>query len=203
MPFTIPDLSTHIETERLYLRAYRHGDGRWYHPMALRNRDHLQRFEAGNAVMRIRSEEDAERIMREFVVDWLEGTAFFLGVFRRVSEEFVGQVYVGVPNRDLPEFEVGFFADAAHEGQGYVSEAVTAVLSWLFRRLGAHRVRLECGDTNERSVRVAQRCGFVREGHIRENRLWSDGSITGTLHYGLLCTEYPIDPRTSRARANT
>ena len=64
--------------------------------MGLRNRDHLQKFEAGNAVMGIRNEEDAERIMREFVVDWLEGRAFFLGVFRRDSEEFVAQIYVGV-----------------------------------------------------------------------------------------------------------
>jgi aminoglycoside 6'-N-acetyltransferase len=200
MPFTIPDLSTYIETERLFLRAYRLGDGHWYHPMALRNRDHLQKFEAGNAVMGIQSEEDAERIMREFVVEWLEGRAFFLAAFRRDSGAFAGQVYVGVPNPNLPEFEVGFFADADHEGHGYVSEAVTAVVSWLFRRLGAHRVRLECDDTNERSLRVAERCGFVREGHIRENHLWPDGSITGTLHYGLARAEYPM---TSPERANT
>ena len=97
----------------------------------------------------------------------------------------MAQIYVGVANPDLPEFEVGFIADVDHEGQGYVSEAVRGVLPFLFGQLGAHRVRLECDDTNERSARVAERCGFTLEGHIRENHLRPGGSITGTLHYGL------------------
>jgi aminoglycoside 6'-N-acetyltransferase len=190
MRFTIPDPATRIETERLYLRPYREDDGRWYHLVALRNRDHLQRFEAGNTAMRIRNEADAAKVMREFVEDWLEGRAFFLAAFRRDNEAFACQIYVGVANSDLPEFELGFFTDAGCEGQGYVTEAARAVLAWLFRQVGAQRVRLECDDTNARSMRVAERCGFVCEGHIRQNRLWPDGSITGTMHYGLLRSEH-------------
>jgi RimJ/RimL family protein N-acetyltransferase len=190
MPFPIPDLSTCIETARLSLRPYCPGDGAWYYPMALRNKAHLGRFESGNAVMSIGSQEDAERIVTEFAVGWAEGKVFFLGAFERESGKFVAQIYVGVVNRDLPEFEVGFFADAGHEGQGYVSEAVRAVLPFLFGELSAHRVRLECDDTNERSARVAERCEFTLEGHIRENHLWPDGRITGTLHYGLLRREH-------------
>ncbi len=186
MPFPIPDLSTRIDTPRLHLRPYCPGDGAWYYPVSLRNKAHLQQFESGNAVMSIGTQDDAERIVTEFAVAWAEGKAFFLATFERESCEFVAQIYVGVVNRDLPEFEVGFFADAQHEGQGYVSEAVRAVLPFLFDQLGARRVRLECDDTNERSSRVAERCGFAVEGHIRENHRWSDGTITGTLHYGLL-----------------
>jgi RimJ/RimL family protein N-acetyltransferase len=196
MGFTIPNLETNIETERLCLRAYRVEDASWYHAMSLRNREHLRQFEAGNAAMSIQAETDAERVLAEFGVDWLAGRAFFLGAFERDTGEFVAQIYLGVHNRDLPEFEVGFFVDVGHEGRGYVSEAVRAVLAWLFRDLGAHRVRLECDDTNEGSARVAERCGFVREGHIRENHLWTDGAMTGTLHYGLLRTEFAIDAGT-------
>jgi len=190
VPFPIPDSATLIETSRLCLRPYRAGDGRWYHAMSLRNHTHLQKFEARNPVNSIETEDDAERIVSGFAAGWSEGKVFFLGAFCRENDEFVAQIYVGVVDRDLPEFEVGFFADAEHEGQGYVGEAVRGVLRFLFRQLGAHRVRLECDDTNERSARVAERCGFVQEGHIRENHLWPDGSITGTLHYGLLRREF-------------
>lgn len=191
MPFPIPDPSTtRIETERLYLRSYRPGDGAWYCAMSLRNRGHLARFEAGNAAMSIETEADAERVIAEFLAGWTTGRAFFLGAFTRDPDNFAAQLYVGAANSHLPEFEVGFFADVEHEGHGYVSEAVTGVLRFLFDGLNAHRVRLECDDTNERSARVAERCGFVREGHIRENHLWPDGSVTGTLHYGLLRREY-------------
>jgi len=51
-------------------------------------------------------------------------------------------------------------------------------------------VRIECDDTNLRSIRVAERCGFVREAHFRENKRNPDGTITGTVVYGLLSREY-------------
>jgi [ribosomal protein S5]-alanine N-acetyltransferase len=189
MSFPIPDSSTRIETPRLYLRPYRPGDGSWYYPMSLRNQPHLQKFEADNPVNSIRSEADAERAVCEFATRWQEGRVFFLAALERATNAFAAQIYVGIMNRELPEFEVGFFVDCDHEGQGYVSEAVRGVLAFLFDSLHAHRVRLECDDTNERSARVAERCGFVQEGHIRENHLRPDGSITGTLHYGMLRSE--------------
>lgn len=195
MPFPLPPPDTRIETPRLTLRPYRPGDGAWYCEMSLRNQSHLQRYEAGNAVMRIHTVEEAEAAVREFAADWRDGRAFFLGAFRTTaafdkhSAVFVAQIYIGVVQRDLPEFEVGFFVDVAHEGQGYVSEAVRGVLPFLFDALGARRIRLECDDANVRSARVAERCGFVREGHIRENHLWPDGTVTGTFHYGLLHSE--------------
>lgn len=190
MAFPIPDAGTRIDTQRLALRPYRAGDGPWYYEMSLRNQAHLQRYEAGNPVHSIRCPEDAERLVREFAAVWQQGKAFFLAAFEKDTDIFVAQIYIGVANPDLPEFEVGFFADAGHEGQGYVSEAVRGVLAFLFVTLGACRVRLECDDTNQRSARVAERCGFVREGHIRENHLWPNGSVTGTLHYGLLASEF-------------
>jgi RimJ/RimL family protein N-acetyltransferase len=66
---------------------------------------------------------------------------------------------------------------------------VRRALSFLFAESGARRVRLECDDTNERSARVAERCGFKLEGHLRENHLRPDGTITGTLLFGMLAGE--------------
>ncbi len=59
-----------------------------------------------------------------------------------------------------------------------------------FEHLKAHRVRLERDDSNVRSYRVAERCGMVKEGHIRENKKNPDGTLSGTLHYGLLRSEF-------------
>ena len=188
--FPLPPANLRLETERLYLRPYRPEDAPWYAAMSLRNREHLRRFEDGNPAMTIESAEDAERVLAAFAADWQAGRAFFLGAFLRETDEFVAQIYVGVPNRDLPEFEIGFFADRQHEGRGYVSEAVRGILAFFFEELRARRVRLECDETNERSARVAERCGFKLEGRLRENHLWGDGSLTGTLLYGMLAREH-------------
>jgi aminoglycoside 6'-N-acetyltransferase len=183
------DIPTRIEAERITLRSYRAGDGAWYYAMGQRNRHHLARYEADNAARSLRSEQEAEVLVREFAAAWAARDCFFLGAFDRQTGAFVAQVYVGPVDWDVPEFEIGFFVDRDHEGQGYVTEAVRAALGFIFQHLGAHRVRMECDDTNARSWRVAERCGLVREGHIRENKIHADGTRSGTLHYGLLRRE--------------
>jgi RimJ/RimL family protein N-acetyltransferase len=140
--------------------------------------------------MSLDSEQNAEILMREFAADWIARKRFFLGAFDKTTDEFVAQIYVGSADWDLPEFAIGYFADKDHEGQGFVTEAVQAMLPFLFTHLGAHRLRLHCSDTNDRSRRVAERCGFVLEGHIRENERNPDGTFSGTLYFGLLRNEF-------------
>jgi RimJ/RimL family protein N-acetyltransferase len=183
-------LPTRTETERLVLRCYAPGDGPMYFAAAERNREHLREFESGNVLMELHSEAQAEKVVRELAADWEAGNCFFLGAFEKTSGDFVAQVYVGPVNRALPEYEIGYIADCDHEGKGYVSEAVRAVVRILFETMGAHRLRLACDETNLRSIRLAERCGFVREGHRRETKRRLDGSYTGDVFYGMLRSEY-------------
>lgn len=184
------EIPERIEAERIVLRRYQAGDGPWFYAMSQRNRAHLARYEAENVVRSIQSEQEAEVMVRELAAAWVARDSFFMGVFERETGEFVAQIYVGPVNWDVPEFEIGFFVDRDHEGRGYVTEAVRAAMAWIFRDLGGHRVRLGCDDTNVRSRRVAERCGMVLEGHIRENKRNADETLSGTLHFGLLKREF-------------
>jgi RimJ/RimL family protein N-acetyltransferase len=178
-------IPTQLETERLVLRCYQPDDAFWYYEMSQRNRYHLARYEAGNAVMRIHTKEDAEQVVSEFAESWEARRAFFLGAFLKGSQEFVAQIYIGVVSWDLPEFELGYFVDVEHEGKGYVTEASKVALRFIFNYLHAQRVRLECDDTNVRSYTIAERCGMILEAHFPENKENPDGSRTGTYHYAL------------------
>jgi RimJ/RimL family protein N-acetyltransferase len=181
---------TNIETERLFLRPYQSGDGILYYQISQRNKVHLAKYESGNILMHIDSVEEAERAIQRLIGSWDAGEAFFLGAFQKETREFVAQIYIGLANRQLPEYELGYIVDVDHEGKGYVTEAAVAAVHFIFEQLSAHRVRLECDDTNLRSRKVAERCGFVQEGHIRENKRNIDGKISGTLLYGLLSSEF-------------
>jgi ribosomal-protein-alanine N-acetyltransferase len=185
-----PEIPEHIEAERIVLRRYRAGDGPWFYAMSQRNRAHLDRYEVENVVLSVKSEQEAEALVRDLAAAWRARECFFMGAFDKGTGAFVAQIYVGPVHWDVPEFEIGFFVDVDHEGQGYVTEAVRAAMAWIFRYLGAHRVRLECDDTNVRSRRVAERCGMVLEGHVRENKRNVDGTLSGTLHFGLLKSEF-------------
>ena len=184
------DLPIRIETQRLYLRPYKPGDGDWFFAMSQRNRAHLKRYEADNVVMTVESAEQAEVLVRELAAEWVARNCFFLGVFDKASDDFVAQIYIGPLDWELPKFAIGFFADVDHQGQGFVTEAVTAALQFIFKHLRAHRVQIECDDTNLRSCRIAERCGFIQEGHLRENKHNQNKHPSGTLIYGMLRREF-------------
>ncbi len=184
------EIPSHYESERLHMRSYRAGDGPMYYAVSQNNREHLARYESDNVVMQIKSEKDAEIMVRDLAADWVARGSFFIGAFDKKDQRFVAQIYVGPANWDLPEFQLGFFVDKDHEGQGYITEAVKATLEFLFRHLKAYRVSAECDETNVRSIKVLVRCGMVREGLLRENKRNADDTVTGTVHYGLLRGEF-------------
>lgn len=199
MDKTLLEFPTQFESERLSLRSYHPGDGKWYYAMSLRNREHLMRYESENVAANIPSEEAAEVLVQDLAKEWSKGSCFFIGAFDKKTGEFVAQIYVGPVDWNLPEFQIGYFADVEHEGQGYVTEAVKATLRILFTQLNAHRVRLGCDETNVRSIRVAERCQMTKEGYLRENKRNPDGTYNSSLIYGLLKSEYK-DAETDEAR---
>ena len=183
----VPDM---VETPRLYLRPYRAGDGPWYYAMSCRNREHLSRYESENVALSIHNEDEAELVVRDLALEWSARKHMFLGAFAKDNDDFVAQIYIGAVNTDVDAYRIGYFADVDHEGQGYVTEAVRAALAFIFEQLQGRRVGIECDDSNQRSIRVAQRCGFVPEGHIREDKRLADGTVTGTRLFGMLKREF-------------
>jgi ribosomal-protein-serine acetyltransferase len=184
------DLAYPINTTRLTTRPYRIEDAIWYYKMSLKNKAHLSRYEADNPVMSIMTESDSENTIKDFISLWDEQKYRFLGVFLKDTNDFVAQIYLGKLNDDLPEFEIGYITDVDYEGNGYVTEAVSAIVKELFEKVGAHRIQIETDDTNLRSIAVAERCGFIKEGHLRKNKINSDGDYSGTLFFGLLRVEF-------------
>jgi ribosomal-protein-serine acetyltransferase len=184
------EIPSRLETDRLLIRRYEPGDGAMYFAVGQKNRPHLQQFEAENIILSAKTQNEAEAIIHDLHADWNARKSFFLGAFDKKNLEFIAQIYVGVVNWNLPEFEVGYFVDVDHQGKGYITESVKAVLDFIFHDLKAQRVCLHTRDTNLASQKVALRCGFFLEGHIRENKRDPDGTVSGDLYYGLLKREY-------------
>ena len=187
---TLASFPTTFETERMLLRGYQPGDGAWYYAMSLKNREHLQWYEWDNVAANLASAEEAETLVRDLAAGWQAQKYFFIAAFAKTSGEFVAQIYIGPVDWKLPEFEIGYFVEVDHEGQGFVTEAVKAVLGILFSQMHAHRVRLTCDQTNTRSFRVAERCHMQLEGCLRENRRNPDGTYSSSLVYSILESEY-------------
>jgi RimJ/RimL family protein N-acetyltransferase len=165
------------ETERLILRSYTVEDAAWYYEMSLRNRDHLRRYESGNVAMSLTSEEHTRKTLGALAVYWKERTCYFIGAFDKATGDFVAQVYVGPFDLEPADFIIGYIADCDHEGRGYVTEAVAATVADIFDHLNADQVRIHCDETNARSRRVAERCGFRLERLFPEEKQQADGAL--------------------------
>ncbi len=77
-----------------------------------------------------------------------------------------------------------------YTGQGYASGAVRAAVDYLMASAGVHRIQAYVLPANYRGVLVLERCGFVKEGTIREGFFWPDKGIVDLSIYSLLPTDF-------------
>jgi RimJ/RimL family protein N-acetyltransferase len=70
---------------------------------------------------------------------------------------------------------VGYWLTPAARGRGIASHAVRLLAGWAFEGLRIARLELTCGPDNVASQRVAERCGFVREGVLRAHLPFKGG----------------------------
>lgn len=60
---------------------------------------------------------------------------------------------------------LGYYAFAPHNGRGYMSKGLRAVMREAFRGQRLHRLEANIQPDNESSRRLVQRCGFRLEGY--------------------------------------
>lgn len=72
---------------------------------------------------------------------------------------------------DIGVYEIGYWVDMQYQGQGFVTEFVTALTRFSFEYLSAIRVQIVMQVENEKSVSVAKRCGFRCEATMKNHRI--------------------------------
>jgi RimJ/RimL family protein N-acetyltransferase len=85
--------------------------------------------------------------------------------------------------------EIGFALKQARWGQGLGSEAVTAVVGFSFADFGLHRIEADVDPRNERSLKLLDRLGFRREGHLRE-RYFMNGERQDAILMAMLRSDW-------------
>ena len=67
---------------------------------------------------------------------------------------------------DDESVEIGYGILEEHQGRGYATEAVGAVIAWALQQPGITRVEAETAPDNLASKRVLEKCGFTPSGII-------------------------------------
>ena len=73
---------------------------------------------------------------------------------------------------------MGYWTGKRHAGQGYMGEALKAIIPFVFESLELRRLEAACLPNNEASKAVLRHTGFTQEGYAREylriNGVWTD-----------------------------
>lgn len=125
---------------------------------------------------------DTQEYITRCRLDFTQRESLIVGIFSRHDERTVlgGS---GFHNIDwtTPAVEIGYWSAVAAQGHGFISEAVELLTEFAFRGLAANRVSIHCDPRNERSRRVAERCGYQLEGRLRNMARTTSGDLRDTL----------------------
>ncbi len=114
-----------------------------------------------------------------------EGSGARLVIERADDDAFIGWCCLVKWNREYRSATMGYCLDSPAWGQGFATEAASALLTWAFDTLPLNRVQAETDTRNLASARVLEKLGFAREGTLREDCI-VNGEVSDTSVYGLL-----------------
>lgn len=98
------------------------------------------------------------------------------------SGKVIGDVVHFPAKRYTDAREIGWIIyEEANRSKGYATEAVTALVDYLFRSRPINRVECNTGPDNAPSLRMAEKCGFVREGVMRGYVFCNGAYLDGVL----------------------
>jgi ribosomal-protein-serine acetyltransferase len=162
---TLIDLPVELRGERIVLRPYCADDAESVFAAIDESRDHLRPWLPW--VERHSSMDDTRDYCMRCAANWLLRSDLTLGIFQLDNGRYLGGTGLHNPNWTLRSFEIGYWLRVAAEGRGFMTETVTMLSAFAFDHLKANRVEISCVVRNERSRAVAERCGFVLEGRLR------------------------------------
>ena len=175
-----------IRTERLTLRPFTRGDVDAVY--ASRRREDVARYLFDVALSR---EECALAVQQRIGQVALEGDGdkIILAVELNQIASVIGEVSLILRSAAARQGEVGWSFDPDYQGQGYATEAATALLDLAFGPGDLHRVSARCDVRNGSSWRLRERLGMRREAHFREHALFK-GEWDEEFVYAMLRREW-------------
>ena len=183
----MPDAGfTDLVGERVVLRRFRPADLDSF--VAYRSIDQVARYQSWEAPY---SRAAGQRFISELTASHPDnaGEWFQFAVALGGTGELIGDCAARPQADDLRQVEIGFTIAPAHQGRGYATEAVRSLIGYLFGARCKHRVSASSDERNLASIRVLERIGMRREGHLRESS-WAKGEWTDDLLYAILDREW-------------
>ncbi|WP_422723689.1 GNAT family N-acetyltransferase [Jeotgalibacillus soli] len=168
------EFPTEFYSERLHMRMPQPGDGKTVYEAINVSIEELKPWLP--FAQKEQSLGEVEANIREAHTQFLKREDLRFLVFHKETGEFIASSGLHRINWEIPKFEIGYWIDSRHSGNGYITEAVKGISDFAFQELNANRVEIRCDARNKRSRAVPERLGFELEGVLKNDSLAEDGS---------------------------
>jgi ribosomal-protein-alanine N-acetyltransferase len=174
-----------LEHGRVRLRPPRAADWSAWAGLRQTSRDFLEPWEPSWPAGAL-TRQDFRRRLRQYAFERREDSGYAFFIFHRDSDALLGGITLANLRRGVAQTgSIGYWMGKPHARQGYMSEALVALLDFCFGELNLHRIEAACLPHNVASRKLLEKCGFQGEGYARNylkiNGKWQDHLLFGVL----------------------
>ncbi|MGJ5676870.1 MAG: GNAT family N-acetyltransferase [Nostochopsis sp.] len=174
-----------VLTKRLIIRRLKEADLPDF--MAYRSHPEVLRYLAEESL----TEEIAMRFLAHQATLEIgeQRVAISFAIHHIADAKTIGEVSIDLLPKEQSQGEIGWLLHPDYQGHGYATEAAQVLLNYVFAERQLHRITSGCDARNTASVRLMERLGMRREGHLKQSKFmkgtWQDEYI-----YALLRDEW-------------
>jgi RimJ/RimL family protein N-acetyltransferase len=186
-----------ILTERLALRQLEESDT--HRIFEYRSRPEVSRFQSWGtqAIEEIQSHVDRLAAIEPGI----PGLWYQVGIDLRSSGELIGDCGFQVLETQPWQVECGIAVAPEYQSQGYASEALRALLDYVFIEVGKLRAFGSVDPRNSASIRLMRRVGMRREAHLAQS-LWFKGEWVDEIIFAVLASDWRAGNREASRTAS-
>ena len=177
-------IDTALLAKRIVVRRFRENEGVKFQQLVQDNSTMIHDI-LPVTVEACQTKAGAEHFLRKKIAAWLLNEAYCFGIWDNESAEMIG--FIEIVNIDwrIPKGELAFFIDKDFKEKGLMTEAMKVVIAFAFKQLKMERLALRTAMDNYAAQRLAKKCGFYREGDLRNEFRNASGALIDAMIFGL------------------
>ena len=106
------------------------------------------------------------------------------------GDELLGEIGLGCIYVRRQTAEIGYWLKKSARRRGIIDILLPTIEKLGFEHYNLHKLTIWCDNENIAVKKQAKKHGYVREGMLREEKIWPDGSAHSMVLYGKLKSEW-------------
>ena len=133
----------------------------------------------------------SKMVLEDWIARYEQDDYYQWAIVWKQTMEPIGSIAVVSLDNDIQKAEIGYCIGKPWWHKGITTQALSAVIRFLFDEVGINRIQARHDPRNPFSGAVMRKCGMTYEGTLRESDRNNQG-ICDIVHYAILRSDFEI-----------